>query len=111
MPVASWSWRGVRRSSRPTFPSRCSSTRSTSYRPPQLGSRMRAALDRGQAEGRVTAVEIGPLLRSEAELLVSREMPPTLLDSLYKESGGNPFYLLELARAATAGVRPGRNAN
>jgi DNA-binding CsgD family transcriptional regulator/tetratricopeptide (TPR) repeat protein len=80
-----------------------------SYRPAQLGDRVRAALDRGEAEGRVTAVEIGPLLRSEAELLVSREVPPPLIDSLYQESGGNPFYLLELARAPRARVGSSRN--
>lgn len=76
----------------------------TGYRPAQLGARTRAGLHRAAADGRIHAVEVPPLSRPEAEELVGTDVDPHGMDALYAESGGNPFYLLELAR------RPHRSA-
>ncbi len=73
------------------------------YRPAQLGQRMRAALERGEADRRVHVARLTPLSRSDAALLLGSELPERHLDDIYGESGGNPFYLLELARAAERG--------
>jgi AAA ATPase domain len=70
----------------------------TGYRPAQLGDSVRAALQRGEAEGRLHAIGVTPLSRTEAEQLVGDSVRPEAMDALYAESGGNPFYLLELAR-------------
>ncbi|MQA25081.1 MAG: AAA family ATPase [Micromonosporaceae bacterium] len=84
------------------------------YRPAQLPERLRAALDRGHAAGRVVGVEPGPLSRDDARALVDGLVPRAELPVMYAESGGNPFYLLELARALLELARaapPGRAAD
>jgi DNA-binding NarL/FixJ family response regulator/tetratricopeptide (TPR) repeat protein len=73
------------------------------YRPTQLSERVRAALERGEADGRLQPVRLTPLSRADAALVVGSALPDRRLDDLIAESGGNPFYLLELARAADRG--------
>ena len=57
-----------------------------------------AAIDGAARRGTVHQLELGPLDRDQAAWLVG-EMAAKELDVLYRESGGNPFYLLQLARA------------
>ena len=57
-----------------------------------------AAIDRAARRGTVHQLELGPLDRDQAARLVG-EVTVEDLDVLYRESGGNPFYLLQLARA------------
>lgn len=68
-------------------------------RPAQVDARLPAAVARAKSEGRAVAIELGPLARSDAEQLVGEGVSAELLDRIYLESGGNPFFLTELARA------------
>ena len=61
-------------------------------RPRQIPPRLSAALDRAHRDGSLTRIELGALSRDEASELTGEA-------ALYDEGGGNPFYLLELARS------------
>lgn len=75
------------------------------YRPAQLGGRIRAALERGQIDRRIESVDVGALSRAHARLLLGADLSGEIFDAIYSESGGNPFYMLELARGLTRGGR------
>ena len=47
----------------------------------------------------MTRVELGALRREEAGELLGEAVDGALADALYGESGGNPFYLEQLARS------------
>jgi ATP/maltotriose-dependent transcriptional regulator MalT len=64
-----------------------------SFRSGQADPALVAAVDAAARAGAVEQIELGPLEQSDARELVGEGM-----DHLYEESGGNPFYLLELAR-------------
>jgi DNA-binding CsgD family transcriptional regulator len=63
-------------------------------RPYQLAERLYAALERAHRENRASRIELGALTPLEARELVGEEVAV-----LYDESGGNPFYLEQLARS------------
>jgi DNA-binding NarL/FixJ family response regulator/tetratricopeptide (TPR) repeat protein len=63
-------------------------------RPRQLPERLSAALERARRAGALTQIELGALTPAEA-----RELVGDGSDALYDESGGNPFYLEQLARS------------
>ena len=63
-------------------------------RPRQLPDRLATALDRAHRDRTLARVELGALTRDEARALVGDDV-----ENLYEESGGNPFYLEQLARA------------
>ncbi|MFL6010153.1 MAG: AAA family ATPase [Gaiellaceae bacterium] len=63
-------------------------------RPRQLAERLFAAVERADRAGAVTRIELGALTPLEARHLVGDEAAV-----LYDESGGNPFYLEQLARS------------
>ena len=65
-------------------------------RPRQVPERLTGALQRA----RPTRLELGPLTPHEARELVGTR-PGRAADALYAESGGNPFYLEQLARSGT----------
>jgi DNA-binding CsgD family transcriptional regulator len=71
-------------------------------RPTQLAPRLATALDRAHRAGMLARVELAPLSRDEARSLVGAGA-----DAMYDETGGNPFFLEQLARtpaqAATTG--------
>jgi ATP/maltotriose-dependent transcriptional regulator MalT len=72
----------------------------TATRPRQLPERFAAALERARRDRVLTAIELTPLTPEEAgELLGTADV-----GRLYEESGGNPFYLEQLARARSAAV-------
>ena len=82
-----------------------------SYRPrsaPPLLSSAIAAVAREQA---LAQIGLGPLTRTEADELLGEQVPPRLRPALYDDSGGNPFLLIELARAAAAAPAAGGNSN
>ena len=54
-------------------------------------------------EDRVVALGLAPLTAEEAAELVGDAAP-----AVYAHTGGNPFYLEQLARAAPARARPRR---
>jgi ATP/maltotriose-dependent transcriptional regulator MalT len=67
-------------------------------RPRQLPQRLATAFERAHRGGTLARVELEPLTREQA-----RELVGGGADALYEESGGNPFYLEQLARAAPRG--------
>src|SRR4051794_14539206 len=69
-------------------------------RPRQLPERLAGALERARRAGRLTRVELGALGREEAGELLGDAVKGSLADTLYGLSGGNPFYLEQLARSA-----------
>ena len=69
-------------------------------RPRQLPDRLAGALERARRGGGLTRLELGALRREEAGELVGDPADAAFADALYAESGGNPFYLEQLARAA-----------
>jgi DNA-binding CsgD family transcriptional regulator len=66
-------------------------------RPRQASDRLSAALERAHRAGTVTRIELGALDPESARELLGNGADAT---SLYEESGGNPFYLEQLARWA-----------
>ena len=67
-------------------------------RPRQVSERLSAAVERAHRTGSLHRVELGELTRDEAgELLGAAQR--LHVDSLYEASGGNPFYLEQLARS------------
>ena len=75
----------------------------------QAPARLGAALEAAAREGAVERLEVAPLTRGEAEKLVSGAVDPGLANVLYEVSGGNPFYLEQLARST--GPEPLRAGN
>src|ERR671922_92096 len=74
----------------------------TALRPGQATSTLTATIEEGVQSGQLHKIILGPLAQEPAETLVDAD--PAEADRLYRESGGNPFYLLQLARS---GVGPG----
>jgi DNA-binding CsgD family transcriptional regulator/tetratricopeptide (TPR) repeat protein len=68
-----------------------------SFRRGQVDHGFVSAIERAtlEADG-VSQIELGPLPRSDARRLI--DVGPAEYERLYEASGGNPFYLLELAR-------------
>jgi ATP/maltotriose-dependent transcriptional regulator MalT len=68
-------------------------------RPRQLPDRLSAALERSYREGALTRIELGALSLVEARAFLGEAIDAVQATDLYEESGGNPFYLQQLARA------------
>ncbi len=68
-------------------------------RPNQGPPRLTGALDRALRDGTLTRIELDPLTSEESAALLGQEHPTPLTETLFHESGGNPFYLEQLARA------------
>ena len=68
-------------------------------RPRQLSERLAAALERAFRTGVLARSELGTLSRAEARELVGAAAGDAEGAELYEESGGNPFYLEQLARS------------
>jgi ATP/maltotriose-dependent transcriptional regulator MalT len=73
----------------------------------QAPAQLEAAIEAAAFAGKCRRIEIGPLERDEARRLV----PDAVRDDelLYRESGGNPFYLIQLARRSTT-AQPGHES-
>jgi DNA-binding CsgD family transcriptional regulator len=69
-------------------------------RPGQSEPRLRAAFGDAERHGQALRIELGPLGTADAKELLGREVDPALSESLYCESGGNPFYLEQLILAS-----------
>jgi len=66
------------------------------YRPAQASRLLRHAVEAACDRDACTEIALGPLSREEATALLDGT-PDT--DSIYRESGGNPFYLKQLSRS------------
>jgi ATP/maltotriose-dependent transcriptional regulator MalT len=77
-------------------------------RPRQAPERVAAAIERAHRHGTLARVEVGALTRGEVRELLGDAVDDAAATALYEESGGNPFYLVQLARSLaldrTAGV-------
>ncbi len=69
-----------------------------SLRPRQAPERLSAALARAERESRTVTLALLPLEPEAATTLLGASVPAHLRDVLFLESGGNPFYLEQLAR-------------
>ena len=71
-------------------------------RPLHVPERLSAALERARRADQITRIELGALSAEEARELLGDLGDRVDPDLLYVESGGNPFYLEQLARAGGA---------
>ena len=69
-------------------------------RPAQTAARLVTAVEEAGRHGLASRIELAPLTVTEAGELLGSDVGPELRDELYRESGGNPFYLEQLAGAA-----------
>jgi len=69
-------------------------------RPRQVPERLSAALERANRAGTLTRIELGALSGEESRSLLGDAVDSARARVLYEESGGNPFYLEQLARSA-----------
>jgi len=65
----------------------------------QTPARLSGALERAHREGVLNRIELGALSPAEARAFLGEALEATEAAALYEESGGNPFYLQQLARA------------
>ena len=79
-------------------------------RPRQLPERLLAALERAHRAGALTRIELGALAPDEARELLGETVGLADVRVLYEESGGNPFYLEQLARSLDRAGRATRAA-
>jgi DNA-binding CsgD family transcriptional regulator/tetratricopeptide (TPR) repeat protein len=73
------------------------------FRPSQLPTRFAPVIEASTREPRIVRLDLDPLTPEEARGLLDPGLPRPVSDELYRLSGGNPFYLGELARAARRG--------
>ncbi len=81
-------------------------------RPRQVPDRLARALERADRDGALTHIALAGLDRAAAAVLLGRDVTNARGDLLFEESGGNPFYLEQLARSAAhgaAGTRPAQS--
>ena len=79
-------------------------------RPRQLPERLAAALERAHRAAELRRIELDALTVPEARELLGEAVDGRDAAVLYEESGGNPFYLEQLARSLerSGGLAPGR---
>ena len=74
-------------------------------RPRQVPDRLARALERADRDGALTHIALEGLDRAAAALLLGGDVTMARGDVLFEESGGNPFYLEQLARTPADGGR------
>jgi predicted ATPase len=67
-------------------------------RPQQAPALLSRALEPARRTGTLARIELDPLTRVEAAELLGESVDEATATALYDESGGNPFYLEQLAR-------------
>jgi ATP/maltotriose-dependent transcriptional regulator MalT len=68
-------------------------------RPRQMPERLAAALERAQRAATLTRIELEPLSWAETRDFLGQSVDGTEATAFYEQSGGNPFYLEQLARS------------
>jgi DNA-binding NarL/FixJ family response regulator/tetratricopeptide (TPR) repeat protein len=74
-----------------------------SVRPHQMPERLASALERAHRAAALTRIEVAGLTPAEARELLADRVDASGAAVLYQESGGNPFYLEQLARPLERG--------
>ena len=72
-------------------------------RPRQVASRLAAALERAHRAKTLVRLELEALTREQADELLGDRVGTATANALYDESGGNPFYLEQLALSLERG--------
>lgn len=67
-------------------------------RPRQLTERLSAGVDRAVADDVLTRIDLAGLTLDESRQLLAADVDEGLVPALHAESGGNPFYLRQLAQ-------------
>jgi ATP/maltotriose-dependent transcriptional regulator MalT len=77
-------------------------------RPRQTPERLSASLERAHRDDVLIRMQLAALTPAEARTLLGERVDPAEVAAIYEESGGNPFYLQQLARALelTPGAAP-----
>ncbi|MDQ4131557.1 MAG: AAA family ATPase, partial [Actinomycetota bacterium] len=70
------------------------------FRVPQVPAALGGAVEAAAREGSATFLRLSPLSPEDADELMGADVARVIRDELYSESGGNPFYVEELLRAA-----------
>jgi DNA-binding CsgD family transcriptional regulator len=68
------------------------------YRPHQTPELLLHATAAATREGRASTLELDPLTPEEADELLDDRLDGSARSAIYEQTGGNPFYLTELAR-------------
>ena len=68
-------------------------------RPHHGSTRLTTTLERALRERTLTRIELNPLTSDEAARMLGQVQPDQSTAALFEESGGNPFYLEQLARS------------
>ncbi|TML33424.1 MAG: LuxR family transcriptional regulator, partial [Actinobacteria bacterium] len=66
----------------------------------QTEPRLLTALEEAERHGLGRRLDLAPLSEAEAGELIGDELAPAVRESVFRESGGNPFYLERLAATA-----------
>jgi DNA-binding NarL/FixJ family response regulator/tetratricopeptide (TPR) repeat protein len=74
-------------------------------RPRQLPERLASALERAHRAESLIRLELGGLQRDQAAEFLGEGFEGDVADGFYEESGGNPFYLQQLARSTQLAAR------
>ncbi|MBV9003911.1 MAG: AAA family ATPase [Solirubrobacterales bacterium] len=72
------------------------------FRPAPARPALVDALAGATRDGAVIWLSLGALTRAEADRLLDDDVPDPARGALFAQSGGNPFYLLELARGSAS---------
>src|SRR3954468_18345204 len=72
---------------------------------PNHPSRLRSATEHALRAGQLTRIELAPLTGAEAAAMLGVDASDAEAALLHEESGGNPFYLEQLARASDGAAR------
>ena len=80
-------------------------------RPHQRPERLSAGIERAHRGGVLTRIELGPLSPAEVGAFLGRAVDAAEASALYEESGGNPFYLQQLARMRDLTTAAGAGAS
>ncbi len=75
-------------------------------RPEHQPAALKTELDRAHRTDSLTRLTLRAMTRAEADEFLGPGVDPGTADSLYNESGGNPFYLEQLARGLGVGGMP-----
>jgi DNA-binding NarL/FixJ family response regulator len=70
------------------------------FRPAPAPAFLESALAAAEREGRAARIDLGPLTLEAAAALLAAIPEPSVRDAVFRVSGGNPFYLSQLARLA-----------
>jgi ATP/maltotriose-dependent transcriptional regulator MalT len=80
-------------------------------RPSQMPPRVLSAANRALREGGLMRIELAPLTSDEAAAMLGQEASDARTALLFEESGGNPFYLEQLARTGTGTAQAANQAD